>query len=116
MSKPYAGMKTPVPQGTIRATPEQAIIAHQVRYYGIKQLPIKIIQEVQQKQRIEPMTVKLHILHIKMKKQLQLYRYEPDPKQKEKAKKRAKQLADKYEALSKEIRELQNSQNRQNSQ
>ena len=110
MSKPYAGMKEPVPHGSVRATPEQAIIAHQVRYYGIKQLPIKIIQEVQQKQRIEPMKVKLAVMHIKMKKQLQLYRYEPDLKKKEKYKVKAKAIATEFEKLRKEIHQLEKKQ------
>jgi LPS sulfotransferase NodH len=110
MSKPYAGIKDPVPQGTIRATPKQAIIAHQVRYYGIKQLPIRIIHEVQTKQRIEPMKVKLAIMHIKMKKQLQLYRHEPDAKKKEKAKIQAQKIAGEFEKLRKEIQEIEKKQ------
>ena len=110
MSKPYAGIKDPLPTGTIRATPEQAIIAHQVRYYGIKQLPIRIIHEVQTKHRIEPMKVKLAIMHIKMKKQLQLYRHEPDAKKKEKAKIKAQKIAEEFEKLRKEIQQLEKKQ------
>ena len=110
MSKPYAGIKDPVPHGSVIATQEQAIIAHQVIYYGIKQLPIKIIHEVQQRQRIEPMKVKLTIMHIKMKKQLQLYRHEPDLKKKEKYKVKAKQLASQFEDLRKEIQQLEKKQ------
>jgi hypothetical protein len=110
MSKPYAGIKDPVPQGHTRATPEQAIIAHQVRYYGIKQLPIKIIHEIQAKHKIEPLKVKLAVMHIKMKKQLQLYRYEPDLKKKDKYKVKAKAIATEFEKLRKEIQEIEKKQ------
>lgn len=107
MSKPYSGYKSPPPSDRPRASIEDAVKNHQVRYYGIKQIPMSVIKEVRHKD-LEPLKVKLAILHIKMKKAHQLYRYSPDEsKAKEKYKLKAQKLAKEFESLRAELHKLE---------